>query len=107
MIKRSGINVSPAEVEEVLQQHPSVALAGVTGISDPSKGELIVAYLTVKPETSIDVEAILEHCRTHLSRYKVPDRVYVCESLPLTPTGKLMRRELGTMAGKATAARQG
>jgi fatty-acyl-CoA synthase len=107
MIKRSGINVSPAEVEEVLQQHPSVALAGVTGISDPSKGELIVAYLTVKPEMSIDVEAILEHCRTHLSRYKVPDRVHVCESLPLTPTGKLMRRELGTMAGKATAARQG
>ena len=95
MIKRSGINVSPAEVEEVLQQHPSVALAGVTGMSDPSKGELIVAYLTVKPETSIDVEAILEHCRTHLSRYKVPDRVYVCETLPLTPTGKLMRRELG------------
>jgi fatty-acyl-CoA synthase len=107
MIKRSGINVSPAEVEEVLQQHPSVALAGVTGISDPSKGELIVAYLTVKPETSIDVEAILEHCRTHLSRYKVPDRVHVCESLPLTPTGKLMRRELGAMAGKVTAPGQG
>ena len=56
MIKRSGINVSPAEVEEVLQQHPSVALAGVTGLADPSKGELIVAYLMAKPGSSIDAD---------------------------------------------------
>jgi fatty-acyl-CoA synthase len=103
MIKRSGINVSPAEVEEVLQQHPSVALAGVTGLSDPSKGELIVAYLTAKPGASIDPEAVVEHCRRHLSRYKVPDRVHVCEALPLTATGKLMRRELRTMAASAGA----
>ena len=102
-VKRSGINVSPAEVEEVLQQHPSVALAGVTGLSDPSKGELIVAYLTAKPGASIDPEAVVEHCRRHLSRYKVPDRVHVCEALPLTATGKLMRRELRTMAASAGA----
>jgi fatty-acyl-CoA synthase len=103
MIKRSGINVSPAEVEGILQQHPSVALAGVTGLSDPAKGELIVAYLTAKPGSSIDVAAILEHCRQYLSRYKVPDRVYVCETLPLTSTGKLMRRELRAMAKEAAA----
>jgi fatty-acyl-CoA synthase len=103
MIKRSGINVSPAEVEEVLQQHPSVALAGVTGLADPAKGEIIVAYLTAKPGSRIELATILEHCREHLSRYKVPDRVYACEALPLTATGKLMRRELKAMAAKATA----
>jgi fatty-acyl-CoA synthase len=103
MIKRSGINVAPAEVEEILQQHPTVALAGVTGIADPSKGELIVAYLTARPGATIDVDAIMEHSRKYLSRYKVPDRVYVCEALPLTSTGKLMRRELKAIAAKATA----
>ena len=103
MIKRSGINVSPAEVEEILQQHPCVALAGVTGLADPARGELIVAFLTAKPGSSIDASAILEHCRRYLSRYKVPDRVHACETLPLTSTGKLMRRELKVMAEKATA----
>jgi len=103
MIKRSGINVSPAEVEEILQQHPSVALAGVTGLADPAKGELIVAYLTARPGASIDAAAVLEHCRKFLSRYKVPDRVYACEALPVTSTGKLMRRELRVMATKAAA----
>ena len=101
MIKRSGINVSPAEVEEVLQQHQAVALAGVTGLADPVRGEIIVAYLTPRPGSSIETDAILAHCRTHLSRYKVPDRVHFCEALPLTPTGKLMRRELKAMAATA------
>ncbi|MGE0851515.1 MAG: class I adenylate-forming enzyme family protein [Hyphomicrobiaceae bacterium] len=103
MIKRSGINVAPAEVEEVLQQHPSVALAGVTGLADAAKGELIVAYLTARPGSSIDVESIIDHSRKLLSRYKVPDRVYVCEALPLTSTGKLLRRELKAIAARTTA----
>jgi fatty-acyl-CoA synthase len=98
MIKRSGINVAPAEVEEVLQQHQSVALAAVSGLADPVRGEVIVAYLTANPGYSIDRDAILAHCRRHLSSYKIPDRVYVCESLPMTPTGKLKRRALNALA---------
>ena len=98
MIKRAGINVSPAEVEEALQQHECVALAGVTGVDDEARGEIIAAYLIAKSGRRIDTEAIIAHCRTLLSRYKVPDRVIVCEALPLTPTGKLMRRELRSMA---------
>ena len=103
MIKRSGINVSPSEVEEVLQQHVAVALAGVTGLADPVKGEIIVAYITARPGASIDAEAVLEHCRKHLSGYKVPDRVHVCAALPMTATGKLLRRQLRTMAATCTA----
>jgi fatty-acyl-CoA synthase len=101
MIKRSGINVSPAEVEEILQQHPAIALAGVTGLVDASRGEIIVAYVTPRSGATIETNAVLAHCRAHLSRYKVPDRICVCEALPLTPTGKLQRRELKAMAAAA------
>ena len=98
MIKRSGINVSPAEVEEALQRHADVAIAGVTGLEDPDRGEIIVAFITPKPGRVPDADDVLEHCRTHLSRYKVPDRLLVTNALPLTTTGKLMRRELRAMA---------
>ena len=98
MIKRSGINVSPAEVEEVLQQHPDVALAGVTGAPDAVKGEIIVAYVIVRPGTAPATEALLGFCRERLSSYKLPDRIVMAPELPLTPTGKLMRRELKAMA---------
>src|SRR5262249_36232298 len=101
MIKRSGINVSPVEVEEVLQQHPAVALAGVTGVADPARGEIIVAFLTPRPGGVIATGDLLAHCRRHLSSYKVPDRLHVCEALPLTPTGKLLRGALKAMAAQS------
>ena len=98
MIKRSGINVSPAEVEDVLQRHADVAIAGVTGLDDPDRGEIIVAFATPKPGRTLDAADVLAHCRAELSRYKVPDRLVVTDTLPLTVTGKLMRRELKAMA---------
>jgi fatty-acyl-CoA synthase len=98
MIKRSGINVSPAEVEEALQQHPAVGLAGVTGRSDAHRGEAIVAYVVPRPGAAIDRAELVAHCRARLSGYKVPDVVHITEALPLTPTGKLMRRELRARA---------
>lgn len=101
IIKRSGINVSPAEVEEILQQHPDVGLAGVVGLPDAEKGELIVAHVIAKPGTQPSPAALIEHCKAVSSRYKVPDRVEIVASLPLTATGKVMRREL-----KAIVARQ-
>ena len=101
MIKRSGINVSPAEVEEALQQHPGVGLAGVTGRTDADKGEAIVAYVVPRPGVRIAPAELVAHCRARLSGYKVPDVVHLAEALPLTPTGKLLRRELRTMAEAA------
>lgn len=100
MIKRSGINVSPAEVEEILQQHPNVGLAGVTGAADPVRGEIIVAFVVPKPGAELHIDALLSHCRTRMSSYKVPDVVQVCSSLPLTTTGKLMRRDLKVLAAQ-------
>lgn len=101
MMKRSGINVSPAEVEEVLQQHASVGLAGVTGAPDAVKGDIIVAFVVAKAGARIDTAELLAHCRGKLSRYKIPDRIEVRDALPLTPTGKLLRRELKALAVRA------
>ena len=93
MIKRSGINVSPAEVEDALQQHASVALAGVTGAPDKTRGERIVAFVIAKPDKTIDPRALREHCRTLLSSYKLPDSIIERTELwTLTATGKLMRK---------------
>lgn len=106
MIKRSGINVSPAEVEDALQRHPDIALAGVTGIADAGRGEIIVAYVTARPGRAIACADVLAHCRVLLSRYKIPDRLVITDHLPLTVTGKLMRRELKHLATKMHEAAQ-
>ena len=94
MIKRSGINVSPAEVEEVLMQHPAVSQAGVVGVPDAERGEAIVAFIVPKPGTEATVAALVAHCRAVASAYKVPDRIEIRPALPTTATGKLLRRSL-------------
>ncbi|MEM7407947.1 MAG: class I adenylate-forming enzyme family protein [Pseudomonadota bacterium] len=101
MIKRSGINVSPAEVEEVLLQLADVALAGVVGTDDARLGQRIVAFVVLHPDATGTPEDAIERCRMHcrkaLSRYKWPDEIREADALPLTPTGKLMRKALPTL----------
>jgi len=104
MIKRAGINVSPAEVEDVLMQHGGVAQAGVVGVPSPERGEMIVAFVVPKAGAALDARALVEHCRAVASSYKVPDRFEILEALPTTVTGKLMRRELKTAAAKLVGA---
>jgi fatty-acyl-CoA synthase len=99
MIKRAGINVSPAEVEDVLLQHAGVGQAGVVGVAS-DKGEDIVAFVVPSGGSALTPAELTAHCRTIASSYKVPDRFEIVDSLPATVTGKLMRKEL-----KATAAR--
>jgi fatty-acyl-CoA synthase len=98
MIKKSGINISPAEVEDVLMRHAAVALAGVVGVPDATQGELLAAFVVPKPGTAPVPEELAAHCRRLASRYKVPDFIEVRDSLPVTVTGKLMRRELKAIA---------
>ena len=98
MIKKGGINISPAEVEDVLMRHESVALAGVVGVPDALHGELLAAFVVAKPGHSVDAAMLAAHCRALASRYKVPDFIELRDELPVTVTGKLMRRELKSMA---------
>ncbi|MBO1076900.1 class I adenylate-forming enzyme family protein [Roseomonas marmotae] len=104
MIKRAGINVSPAEVEDVLMQHAGVAQAGVVGVPSAERGELIVAFVVPKAGAALDSSMLVEHCRAVASSYKVPDRFEILEALPTTVTGKLMRRELKTAAASLVSA---
>ena len=99
MIKRAGINVSPAEVEDILLQHPAVGQAGVVGVPGPN-GETIVAFVVPRDNRVPTSAELREHCRTTASSYKVPDRFEIVRELPATVTGKVMRKEL-----KAAAAR--
>jgi fatty-acyl-CoA synthase len=94
MIKRAGINVSPAEVESLLLQHPGVAQAAVVGAPAGERGEAIVAFVVAADGARLDGEALRAHCRGLASNYKVPDHVELCAALPVTETGKLFRRGL-------------
>jgi fatty-acyl-CoA synthase len=105
MIKKGGINISPAEVEDVLMRHDTVALAGVVGVPDATQGELLAAFVVPKPGATLRPDELAAHCRNVASRYKVPDFIEVRDSLPVTVTGKLMRRELKQIA--ASLARAG
>ena len=74
--------------------HPAVALAAVTGVPDDTKGELAKAYVVVKPGASVTSEALIAHCREHLAAYKTPRVVQFVTEVPITASGKIMRRLL-------------
>ncbi len=94
MILKSGYNVYPREVEEILYRHPAVAEAAVVGVPDVAKGEEVKAYVALKADVAASEEGIVDHCRKLLSAYKCPKYVEFLPSLPKSATGKILRREL-------------
>jgi long-chain acyl-CoA synthetase len=94
MILTAGFNVYPAELERVLCMHPAVALSAVGSIPDEAKGELAKAYVILRPGAEVTGNALIAHCREHLAAYKVPRAVQFVESVPMTASGKIMRRKL-------------
>jgi long-chain acyl-CoA synthetase len=94
MIVTAGFKVYPAELERVLCMHPAVALAAVGGIPDEAKGELAKAYIMIKADSRVTSTALIDHCREYLAPYKVPRAIQFVESVPMTPSGKIMRRLL-------------
>ena len=94
LINVSGFNVYPREVEETLETHPSVADAVVVGEPHELTGEQVVAYVTSATGDDADTDALVDHCRLHLSRYKVPTMIRMVDRLPLTAHGKRVRKEL-------------
>jgi fatty-acyl-CoA synthase len=103
IIKRAGINVSPAEIESLLLAHPAVAQAAVVGAAAGEQGEAIVAFVVPKPAVEVTAEDLRGHCRALASSYKVPDHIEIRSALPVTETGKLFRRALKAEAQKLIA----
>lgn len=89
----NGFNVYPREVERVLLDDPDVLDAAVVGVDHPLTGETVVAYV-VPRGGGVDVDHLADTCRARLARYKCPTRFEVVESLPMTASGKVRRREL-------------
>ncbi len=94
MIVTGGENVVPAEVEEVLLNHPAVVEAAVVGREDPEWQQAVTAVVVLAPETEVTPDELRHHCAETLAGYKVPKRVELAAALPRTPSGKLMRRAL-------------
>jgi long-chain acyl-CoA synthetase len=90
----SGFNVYPAEVEEAIREHPAVAQAAVVGVEHPHTGETVRAYVVLRSGAELDEDALIDHCRSRLARYKCPTKVLFVAALPLGATGKVLRREL-------------
>ena len=94
IIKRAGINVSPAEIESLLLAHPAVVQAAVVGAAAGERGEAVVAFVVARPGCATTEDELRRHCGALASSYKVPDRVEIRVALPVTETGKLFRRAL-------------
>lgn len=94
MIITGGLNVFPAEVENILLQHSSIAEAGAVGIPDRDRGEVIKAVVVLKPGASVTEKELLSFCRKRLAPWKVPRQIVFASSLPKTSTGKIARRLL-------------
>src|SRR5207245_4885895 len=105
IIKRAGINVSPAEIESLLLTHPAVAQAAVVGAAAGERGEAIVAFAVPHSAAEIGAEALRAHCRALDSGYKVPDHFAIRAALPVTETGKIFRRALKEEATKLSMER--
>ena len=90
----SGFNVYPAEVEDVLLEHPGVAEVAVVGMSHPHTGETVRAFVVVAPAAHLEEDEVIEFCAGRLARYKCPTKITFVEELPHGLGGKLLRRAL-------------
>ena len=90
----SGFNVYPAEVEEVLLEHPGIAAAAVVGVDSPYSGEAVKAYVVPEPGVALEEDEVSDFCATRLARYKCPTKVMFVDELPQGLGGKVLRRQL-------------
>ncbi|WP_404332702.1 class I adenylate-forming enzyme family protein [Mesobacillus maritimus] len=95
MIIRSGFNVYPREIEEILYQHPAVLEVAVIGYPDEERGEMVKAVLTLKSEHFVNIiEELKAFCKERLATYKVPSKFEIVKELPKTSSGKIVKGKL-------------
>lgn len=94
VITSAGYRIGPSEIEDCLLRHAAVAMAAVIGVPDPERTERIRAYVVLKPDAQATADTLKTHIRTHLSAHLVPKEVYFETALPMTVTGKIIRKDL-------------
>lgn len=103
VVIRGGVNIYPAEIEQVLATHPAVVDCAVFGVPDERSGEAVRALVELRTET--DVSELLEHCKAHLALYKCPQEIIEVPELPRDPSGKVRKRHLRDEAWEGHANR--
>ena len=98
MILRGGMNVYPREVEEVIYQHPDVVEVAVVGMPDELLGEQVGAAVALREGSTATPEDVIEFTKERIAAYKYPRKVWVVDTLPKGPTGKILRREVSAPA---------
>ena len=94
MIISGGENIYPAEVENVLMQHPALADGAVIGVPDDTWGESVKACVVLKPGAKASAAEIVEFMRSRIAHYKCPKTIDFLEAIPRNPTGKILKRVL-------------
>jgi long-chain acyl-CoA synthetase len=102
MIIRGGYNVYPREIEEVLYEHPAVAEAAVIGIPHDSLGEEVGAAVALKKDAAVTPDELREYVKARVAAYKYPRQVWLVDTLPKGPTGKLLKREITSPPTEST-----
>jgi len=97
MIIVSGFNVYPNEIEDVVMAHPKVANCAVIGVPDERSGEAVKLFVVAR-EAGVSVEELKAYCKENFTGYKIPKHIVLRDSLPMTPVGKILRRELRDIA---------
>lgn len=94
MLIYRGCNIYPREIEELLYKHPAVKECAVVGIPDLARGEIPKAYVVLNEGISVKESELKKYCADNLARYKVPKMFSFETSLPMTATGKILKKEL-------------
>ncbi|HET7189899.1 MAG TPA: AMP-binding protein, partial [Gemmatimonadaceae bacterium] len=94
LIKTSGFQVWPREIEEVLASNPAVMEVGVAGLPDRMKGETVKAWVMLRPGMTATQESLRAFCKESLAPYKVPTEIEIVSTLPMSQAGKVLRRVL-------------
>ncbi len=89
-----GFNAYPAEIEELMLEHPDVAQVAIVGVPDARMGEVGMAFVVPTVGHEVDPDAVLEWARRHMANYKVPRHLEVVDALPLNASGKVLKFEL-------------
>lgn len=94
MIKSGANRISPLEIEEVIQQLPGIEEVAVVGVPDELLGQVIAAFVVMKPDHAFDIKQIKKHCLDNLASYKIPKQVIQMDALPKTASGKIRKHML-------------
>jgi fatty-acyl-CoA synthase len=94
MIVSGGENVFPREVEDLLADHAAIEEAAVVGVPDEEFGERLKAFVVTRDGAQLSEQAVKEHVKENLARFKVPREVVFVDALPRNATGKVLKREL-------------